>query len=328
MRPDLARLIAERVAGTERFGDVRALADDLLARAGPGVQALIFFGSRRSGAATDESSAYDMFVVVDSYRKFYGALHQSGATARPAALLTGLSVLMPPTQICVQGRSSGVRAKYSVISARHLARETSLRRRHDHFCVARLFQPTQLVYVRDPDAQALALDALVSAHRATFQWSRPWLPDTFDAGEYTQRLLEVSLKSEVRPEPGGRAGQLWAVQRDYLLAVYAGLLEELVDAGELARVSSGRYRLARPVSALYRLRIWTYFRVSLVRTTLRWGKHMLSFEGWLDYIVQKVARHGGGAMTLTERERRWPLVFLWPRVVRYLRAKRRADGLR
>jgi hypothetical protein len=94
----------------------------------------------------------------------------------------------------------------------------------------------------------------------------------------------------------------------------------------LVRVAPGRYGLARPVSAASRLRIWSYFRVSLVRTTLRWGKHVLSFEGWLDYIVQKVSRHGGGVVTLSERERRWPLLFLWPRVIRYLRAKRRADG--
>jgi hypothetical protein len=63
----------------------------------------------------------------------------------------------------------------------------------------------------------------------------------------------------------------------------------------------------------------------MVRATARWGKHVLSFEGWLDYIVRKVSRHSGQAIELTPRERRWPLVFLWGRALRYLRQKDRKD---
>jgi hypothetical protein len=66
-----------------------------------------------------------------------------------------------------------------------------------------------------------------------------------------------------------------------------------------------------------------YFRWSLLRATARWGKHVLSFEGWLDFLVRKARRHSGQDIVLSERERRAPLVFLWPRVFRYLRQKDR-----
>jgi hypothetical protein len=48
---------------------------------------------------------------------------------------------------------------------------------------------------------------------------------------------------------------------------------------------------------------------------------MVTFDDWLEFIVRKVRRHTGQEIVLTPRERRHPLVFLWPRVVRYLRHK-------
>jgi hypothetical protein len=53
---------------------------------------------------------------------------------------------------------------------------------------------------------------------------------------------------------------------------------------------------------------------------------MVTFEGWLDYILRKAARHTGEEIVLTPRERRLPLLFLWPRLFRYLREKDRPGG--
>ena len=50
----------------------------------------------------------------------------------------------------------------------------------------------------------------------------------------------------------------------------------------------------------------------------------MTFDGWLDFLLRKAQRHSGQDIVLTERERRHPLVFLWPRVIRYLRHK---DGV-
>ena len=61
----------------------------------------------------------------------------------------------------------------------------------------------------------------------------------------------------------------------------------------------------------------------MARATVRWLKHVVSFEGWLDYIVQKASRHGGEELQLSERERRFPLLLLWGRVFRYLASVRK-----
>jgi hypothetical protein len=66
-----------------------------------------------------------------------------------------------------------------------------------------------------------------------------------------------------------------------------------------------------------------YFALSKARATARWLKYMLTFDDWLEYIRKKAERHTGQPIALTPRETRWPLVFLWPRVFRYLRDKDR-----
>ncbi len=209
-----------------------------------------------------------------------------------------------------------------MIALETLLRETSTRPR-DHFCHGRLFQPAEVVWAADEEAEGRILDALASAHARTYAWVRPWLPARFDVETYGRTLLRVSLAHEIRPEPGGRAEALWEAQRADLAAVYALLLEDLVEAGELAACPGGGFAVRRSVDLGERLRLEAYFRWSLVRATVRWAKYVVTFEGWLDYILGKAERHTGERVVLTPRERRLPLLFLWPRVIRYLRQKDR-----
>ena len=103
------------------------------------------------------------------------------------------------------------------------------------------------------------------------------------------------------------------------------LLDELAAAGRLRSLGGGRFAPSRRAGPLTRVRIRLYFAWSLVRATARWAKYVLTFDDWLEYLVRKAERHSGRAIVLTPRERRWPLMFLWPRLVRYLREK---DGSR
>jgi hypothetical protein len=56
-------------------------------------------------------------------------------------------------------------------------------------------------------------------------------------------------------------------------------------------------------------------------------KYVVLYDNWLDYVVRKVARRSGVTIELTARERRWPLIFLWPKAIQYLRSRpqRRPD---
>jgi hypothetical protein len=319
LAPPLGRAVRERTLTPSDDAALAAAVRRLVAAAGESLRGLLFFGSRRTGAAgADAWSAYDLFVVVESYRPFYAALAAAGLTGKRPGLLALVSRVLPPTQCSLRFAAEGVHVKASVIDEKALARETGQRRR-DHFCIGRLFQPVRLLYARDDAARDAILSCLESSLRETWDWARPWLPSPFDAAGYGLSALSTSMRWEVRPEPKGRAAQLWAAQRELQTPVVEALLAELAAAGELVAASApGTWSARRPTSRLERLRHELYFRVSMTRATARWLKHVVSFEGWLDYIVQKVSRHGGEELRLSERERRFPLLLLWGRVFRYL----------
>lgn len=287
---------------------------------------VLFFGSQRTRANPDRYSAYDFVVVVEAYLPFYRALFAASRLRRSPRLAAALNAVLTPNQISLRlpdGRGGDLHAKCSVFSLEDLRRETSLRRA-DHFALGRLFQPVELLWARDLAAGETLVDVLTSACVATFTWSRPWLAVSFDVDGYLRSLLRVSMGREIRPEPTGRrTDTLHEAQRAEQLPVYGALLLGLCEDGELKTVAGEQatYALARSVGFWERLRLAAYFRLSLVRATLRWFKYVLTFDDWLDYLLRKVRRHTGQDVELTARERRHPLVFLWPKVIRYLRHK-------
>jgi hypothetical protein len=294
--------------------------------AGGTARAIVFFGSRKTRARPDAHSAYDLFVVVDHYRPFYDSLSRAGAYRRSPALAAALNRWLAPNVLSVaSARADGTeaRAKCAVVDVHTLGRETTDARR-DHFVAGRLFQPVALVHAATPADGENVVDALTSARRLTYSWVRPWLPETFDAVDYGRTLLRVSYRWEVRPEPSHRADDLWEAQREEAIPAHAILLEELAAGGALLRRPDGRYALAVPATEAERRRAERFFRRSLARATARWAKYVVTFDDWLDFLLRKARRHSGQEIVLTERERRHPLVFLWPRVFRYLRHK---DGM-
>lgn len=320
MRPPegLRAEIRARVFPSHPTGEAHTLARRLVAAGGDSVRGVVFFGSRKSGAAPGPGSAHDFFVAVRDYPGFYRALAAAGALRRRAGLVAALNRVLAPNVISL--REGGAQAKCAVLSLEHLERETSARRR-DHFVMGRLFQPTEVLYAADEAAGASILDALAGAHFLTLAWVRPWLPPRFDVAAYCRTLLRVSFGWEIRPEPAGRTETLWEAQQAYLKPVYGVVLRELAARGELRELEPGIYALPGRATAAERARLALYFQWSLVRATARWAKYIVTFDDWLDFIVRKARRHTDQEIVLTSRERRYPLIFLWPRLIHYLRHK-------
>jgi hypothetical protein len=308
--------------GSEGSQAARAAGAALVEIGDGAVESVIFFGSRKSGAGFDANSAHDLFVITRSYPGFYSALRRAGRLRRQAWLLAWLNRWLPPNQLRLRlgSGSTAITAKCAVIGLEAFLRDTGAGRR-DHFCLGRMFQPVEVVGALDPASQARAVEAITSAHRLTYRWVRPWLPEVFDADEFYRILLRVSLAGEIRPESSRRAEALWQAQAAHRRGIYPLLLRELAGAGELEEVGDGRYRCRHAAGFRERLRLRLYFHWSRVRATLRWGKHVVTFDDWLDYIVRKAQRHTGRPIELSPAERRHPLVLLWPRLLRYLRDK-------
>jgi hypothetical protein len=332
--PSKALLEAVRRRARPRERDphegARVLAEQVVRSGGGTVAAIVFFGSRRTGAQPDAFSAHDFFVLTHGDLAFCRALAAAGKLRRSPRLVAALNLALPPNQLSFShldeaGRS--LRAKCSVITLGAFLRECSPQRR-DHFCVGRLFQPAEILRAESDAVRERVVAALAFACAETFTWSRPWLPATFDTETYGRTLLNVSLGYEVRPEPRGRAEALWRAQAEEQAPVYAQLLADLRDAGELAEASPGRLSVTRAVTGRERFGRRAYFTISLVRATARWAKYMITFEEWLDYLLRKIERQTGHSFDISPRERRWPLIFLWPRMLRFIREKDRTPRAR
>ena len=311
------------VAPTTDAGLAPVLAARLADAFGPATAAVIHYGSHAHGSGAESGSAWDFIVVLDDAAAGYRAPARSGAARVPARLAALLHRMLPPNVVAVRpaGLHGDPLAKCAVVTRAELARGCSEHAR-DHFLLGRLFQDVRLLWTRDGAVRRETEDAIASARTLTFAWVRTRLPERFDAELYLRTLLAVSYAGEVRPESGDRIGTLVAAQRGVLLPILQDLLDSLAARGELTRDGT-MYRDARPPDDAGRGRWRHYFLVSKIRNTLRWPKYALLYDGWLDYVLLKIERRSGERITLTPLERRWPLVFLWPRAVWWVVARPR-----
>ena len=307
--------------------DATALAAMLARSFGDGTVAIIHYGSHAQHSDARRESAFDFFVIVDRYREAYESLARNVGTSYSPRTASLLNRVLPPNVIAVTDVSHmpPLAAKCAVLSLEDLRRACSPNA-GDHFVRGRLFQYVQLAWTRDSAARAAVTDAIIEARVGTFGWGLASLPAEFDAEHYFRTLLERSFSGEIRPERGGRIDALLGAQREIVVRVYDALLQQLADEKILAK-SGNVYRLTTPLRTLQRLRTGWYFRSSKVRATARWMKYVVLYDDWLDYVVRKIARRSGVAIELTARERRWPLIFLWPKAIQYLRSRpqRRSD---
>lgn len=324
-----AALRAELAAGLDNppGQDATTLAAMLARSFGAGTVAIIHYGSHAQHSDARRESAFDFFVIVDRYGDAYDSLARTAGTRFTPRTASLLNHVLPPNVVAVTDTSHvpPLAAKCAVLSLADLRRECSLHAR-DHFVRGRLFQYVQLAWTRDADARTMVTDAIIDARVGSFTWGLASLPPTFNAEQYFRALLERSFSGEIRPEAGGRIDALLGAQRDVVLRVYDALLQQL--ARERILVKSGNvYQLTQPIRALQKLRTNWYFRVSKVRATAQWAKYIVTYDNWLDYVLRKIARRSGVTIELTARERQWPLIFLWPKAIQYLRSRpqRRSD---
>lgn len=328
--PNLSNSLPDDPALLKRIGngldapvseETRELAAYLAQAFGPATHSIVHYGSHAQGSHPGPGSAHDFFVIVDRYAEAYRSLHLSSHIQRTPGTATTLARVLPPNVLRVIAPLAGgpMQAKCAVLTERDLERLCSPRA-WDHFTQGRLFQQVQIAWTRDPESHDAVRAILVSARLNTWWWGRPYVPPTFGAEEYFRRLLETSFAAEIRPEGNERVAQLVAAQRPVIIPAYEAVLEHFVATRILVRDGKS-YRAATEPTAGERLIIRAYFARSKARATARWSKHIALYDDWLGYIVEKIERRTGQEIELTEREKRWPLIFLWPRAIEFVRTR-------
>jgi hypothetical protein len=315
---DPASALRQRVGqqlGRPAPAAARELAEAARARHA-GVAGVLFYGScLRRG--TDEG-VHDFYVLVDDYRRAY-----------PRAWLAAANALLPPNVFYLEtksGSSTTLRAKYAVISCADFERAVSPGCLHPYIW-ARFAQPALLVFARDAEARERIGRAAAEAVVTLVQRLSPFLPaagrvQRFSLASLWQEAFRRTYTAEFRSESPETVRGIYQTDADHYDASAVEALRILAARGWLEHVEFRGHSVEVEMSPrrrrLARLR-WTVLRpLARLLAVARLLKTTATFGDWLPYALWKLERHSGVHIEPSERQRRHPLLFGWPVILRLL----------
>jgi len=319
----LVRLFAQEHAAAV-LPEVDALAQEIRRRHGAAVQGVLFYGSclRRS---TLQNGILDFYVVVDSYRNAYPRRIKG-------TLLSLSNWLMPPNVYYVDILWEGqrLRMKYNVISQRDFSK--ACRPASLHAIIwARFCQPAALVWARDAAVrERLAADSAEAA-LTLVDLMLALTPKITDVEDLWQFAFVCTYATELRPEtPETIASVYLSAPKRYRdvteLAVATLTRRGMIVEGRVGGTDAGAGGALeiRMDAARQRAIVRRWGRTSALAKTVylvRLLKSAMTFGDWLPYVIWKLDRHTGVYLELTDRQRRYPLVWGWPILLRLLRRR-------
>jgi hypothetical protein len=251
--------------------EIMAMADHVRSRH-PGVLAVLAYGSGLRGTS-HRDTLMDYYVL----------------TGRPADVTPNLVgqmmlSLAPPNvyyaECCVNGEK--LRAKYAALPLSLFAHR--MKEANPYFW-ARFAQPSALVYFRDDDARQKLAAAIAAALRTAYGHGLALCPQGTALDRWSAVLAET-YRTELRPEGKARSADI--VTRN------AAYYDEA--AALMADVMS-------------RTENWAHLRFTGKLLTLaRLAKAAFTFQGGADYVAWKIERHSGHHITVTDWQRRHPLL--------------------
>lgn len=271
----------------------------------------LFYGSAL-WKTPEPDTVWDLYLLVDRY---------ADVSSKHLLMLAG--TLLPPNvyyHTVTRADGSILRSKIAVMTLvqfiRHckgyvLAPQTW----------ARFAQSTRLIAPRDALACEQVVAALAQAvltfHRAT----APWLSQATPIEQFWQLGLTHTYASEFRAERANRQQSLVDASCEALVArsnyaIAQGCIRGLSVANGLitsnylsayAQLRQGLQRLRNTLSKLQHL--------------LRLIKAAFTFVGGMEYLLYKIERHSGVVLSPGPFARAYPLLGVWPLVLKAWRAR-------
>ena len=279
------------------------LVESLKDRHGDCVAAVLFYGScLRSGNPYD--GLVDLYLLVDNYR-----------CANSSLVRAAWNRLLPPNVFYAEFAHDKrmIRCKYAILSLADLGRGTSPRWFHSYLW-GRFSQPTALAYYRDETSRR-AVELGLAASVVTFiNRVLPSLPATGSVQSLWRSGLALSYGAELRVESSARARELTDANADYYQQVTRSALALLAYPCKLSGAAPHQdYQSQISPAQRYANRFGWKLRVAQGKflSLARLIKALFTFDGGLDYIAWKLERHSGERITIPDRVRRYPLIFIW-----------------
>jgi hypothetical protein len=295
-----------------------ALAEAIVGRHGSSVASVLFYGSCLR--KTTHEGVLDFYVVIDGYRSFYGL----GWFATANAALPPNVFYLESQAILEEGASPvPVRCKYAVLSTAAFKRLTSPRAFHPYIW-ARFAQPALIAWARDDDARRVAETSVANAVRTFVKRLSPFLPadESVSFVELWQDAFRRTYRTEFRSESSDRGNGLHAADPERYAAATTLALKVLQQDGVIhslnCRADSYDFKQSPAKAFAAKLR-WQITRpIAKGISIIRLLKTATTFGDWLPYALWKLERHSGIRPELTDRQRKHPLIFAWPVILRLI----------
>jgi hypothetical protein len=280
-----------------------ALLQELKERHHDAVNSILIYGScLRGGDIFD--GLVDLYLVCDSY----GAAYAGHGLAL-------INWLLPPNvfyaELVHEGKT--LRSKYALISTADFRRGCSTRW-FESYLWGRFAQPVRIVYCRDRSSRDTVEQCLLQASRTFLQRTLPCLPASGPVFDLWRDALALSYGTELRAERSGRAAELAHVSRGHFETVtrqLQGALDFPFSVYESEQTLHYRADVPGYQRASGRLG-WLLRRVcGKLLSVLRLLKGLFTFDGGIDYVVWKLARHSRQEVVVPDKVRRFPLLFMW-----------------
>ncbi len=249
-------------------------------------RAVLFYGSCLREAQL-EGLMLDFYLIVSDYRAAFGRGWFAFANR-----------ILPPNVFPFE--HEGLAAKYAVLSEADFARLNGPEA-GDVSVWARFAQPSRLVWASDEAARETAIAAVARAAPTLLGFARPMAEEGGGPLAIWRRGFELTYRSELRAERGGRSGSIVNT-----------------DPARYERFGAAALPLA--VSPPDAARRWRRFRRrGKALTIARLAKATTTYAGGVDYIAWKINRHAGTKIVVKPWQRRWPILgglVMLPRLLR------------
>ena len=289
----------------QNFARVQSLPVNLLVKKilevyGEEVQAILFYGSCLH-KEEDLEGLFDLYVLVDTYD-----------SVNRNSMHAALNKLLPPNVFYLEipYEQQTVRSKYAILSLDDLQKGTSKRWFHSYLW-ARFCQPTAVVYVRNDEVAEQVSKAFAQAVVTFIRRVLPRMQPEFTIRELWSKGLELTYRSEFRPEQATKQVRLFDVMPDYYENITCKAFDGLpYQVKKINNRDTALYKAIVPCPARFISRMtWTVRIVQgKILSTLRLVKGTLTFEGGVEYILWKIKRHSGVSLEVSPFLKRHPVL--------------------
>lgn len=269
----------------------------------PEIDAIILYGSCVNEKTKKITSYPDFYLLVPSYK---------GVFMKRKILNQILARILPPSSFFLlkeNPHGPHLKAKYNIIKTEKFLREIS-DSPSDFYNLGRFGKKTIVLYFKDNSVKEKLLSALEKCFKLNVKYACGLLEGKYTLREIILHILSTSYSADYRVERDTKVFELFEAERDFYCYIYSRSLDELREKGEIKFSKEGEFYFFE--NNFFKRLFYRFFIIwGKIRSVLRWPKGILTFENYVDYLIDKIERAKGIRIELNEREKKFPLIFGW-----------------